>query len=75
MSAERAETTQLDRLQAALKECANDLEAEIDARYGRPVHPALAHQYERDMEPVQTARAILAELADQRPTPPDQPVE
>ena len=42
---------------------ANDLAAEINDRYGAPeVHPALKIKYERDMEPVRRAVALLARI-------------
>lgn len=51
-------------LEARLRECADDLEAELKARHlqadGKP-HPALAHDFERDMAPVRNARALLGE--------------
>ena len=48
-------------LLVALKDCADDLESEINARYNGPsqVHPALQRRYERDMEPVVVARRLL----------------
>lgn len=49
-------------LLAALKECADDLEAWVRERhgYGDDIHPAMQRRYERDMEPVRTARAAIA---------------
>ena len=65
---ERDEIEQLRTENAALREClrecADDLEAELDARY-RPhdnIHPAMERRYDRDMEPVLRARALLGEL-------------
>ncbi len=49
-------------LEGALRECANDLEVEINGRYrdsAGMIHPALLRRYERDITPVLTARAIL----------------
>lgn len=49
----------------ALAECADDLEAEVRDRWfmgGTEVHPALEHKFERDMAPVNKARATLAKL-------------
>ena len=50
---------QITTLRALLAECADDLEAEINARYGSPVHPALQAKYDLDMEPVRKARDVL----------------
>jgi len=49
-------------LRETLKDCADDLEAEVEARYSHGIkeHPAMAPKYERDMEPVIKARKILA---------------
>lgn len=45
----------------ALAECADDLEAEIAARYaGADAYPSEARRRDRDMEPVIAARAALA---------------
>lgn len=52
----------IERLQAMLKECADDLESEIEGRYhGVKDHPAMTPKYERDMETVKRARALIAE--------------
>ena len=48
-----------DRLRAVLKECADDLEIEINARYGN-IHPSQVSRRERDMQPVTEARKLLA---------------
>ena len=49
----------------SLKECADDLESEVDARYLMPdgtlIHPSYERKYNRDMEPVVKARALLGE--------------
>lgn len=46
-----------------LTECADDLEAELLDRYGHgkaeDIHPAMRPKFDRDMEPVRKARAIL----------------
>lgn len=48
------------RLEGALRFCADDLEAEVEDRYrGTKDHPAMTHKYERDLEPVTVARALL----------------
>lgn len=53
---------EIANLRAALKECADDLEAEVEARYSHGVkeHPAMTPKYNRDMAPVYTARDLLA---------------
>lgn len=52
---------EIERLRGLLKECANDLAAEIEHRYDRMKdHPAMMPKYERDMEPVTRARAALS---------------
>ena len=50
----------VDLAEAAL-ECAGDLEAELNARYSENVrvHPGMARQYERDMEPVKLIRKLV----------------
>lgn len=49
-----------DKLRAALKECADDLAAEIEARFNAiKRHPAMEARYERDMTPVKKARELL----------------
>lgn len=48
----------ISQLEEALRECADDLESEVEARYA-PLHPAMEHRYRRDMEPVRKARALL----------------
>ncbi|HEX5508802.1 MAG TPA: hypothetical protein VFX37_09885 [Pseudolabrys sp.] len=52
-----------DELLETLQECADDLEAEIEARYDKMKdHPAMAPKYQRDMRPVHHARHLLATL-------------
>jgi len=53
-------------LVAAARACADDLEAEIAARYPDRRWPSMQRRYERDMEPVMQLRAALAALE----TPP-----
>ena len=48
----------IEELMALLKECADDLEEELDNRYGN-VHPAMQKRYDMDMAPVRAARAAL----------------
>jgi len=51
------------RLREALKECADDLEAEITHRYGGMVtkYPTQRLKRDQDMAPVMKARAALGE--------------
>jgi hypothetical protein len=50
-------------LEALLKDCADDLEAELRARYGcvkgGPIHPAENKRFQRDIDSVYAARAAL----------------
>lgn len=49
----------VDLAEAAL-ECANDLAAEVEARYaGVKDHPAMAGKYERDLESARRVWALL----------------
>jgi hypothetical protein len=48
---------EVERLRALLKECADDLETEIEARRSG----GLPRRIERDLEPVRKARAALKE--------------
>lgn len=52
----------LEALVRALRECADDLAAEIDARNQGDTrkYPSMEAKYQRDMEPVHRARAALA---------------
>lgn len=58
----------LAEVRAAAIECADDLAAEIDAKYGigtappEAFHPVTIRQHCRDMEPVMRLRAALAKL-------------
>ena len=48
------------KLRAALRDCADDLAAELEARYHRTLdYPSQKRKYDRDMAPVLTARALL----------------
>jgi hypothetical protein len=51
-------------LEAALRDCADDLEAEVEAKYpvGSRVYPTMERRYNQDMEPVTTARRLLPDL-------------
>lgn len=53
----------IEELMALLKECADDLEEELDNRYGN-VHPAMQKRYDMDMAPVRAARAALEKKND-----------
>lgn len=46
-------------LETLLKDCADDLEAEIKARYGDEIHPAMRAKFDADMAVVTAARAAL----------------
>jgi hypothetical protein len=48
-------------LRSALRECADDLAGEIDARNAGDMlkYPTMKARYDRDMEPVVRARALL----------------
>jgi hypothetical protein len=49
------------RLREALAECADDLAAELNGRYGSTLdHPSQKARWERDMAPVIAARRLLA---------------
>lgn len=61
-------TSPADALAEALRECANDLETEIQAR----AKGELPRRIDRDMEAVRNARAALAAYdAEQEPKIPD----
>lgn len=47
-----------------LPDLCDDLEAEINARYQPPVHPAMARKYDQDMEIVRRARSFLNKETD-----------
>jgi hypothetical protein len=74
LAADRAENDRLRaenvELREALTECADDLQTELEYRYGYPlkngelnIHPAVQRKFDRDMAPVERARAILARTA------------
>lgn len=53
-------SAEIERLRAALTECADDLEASVKAEYqGTLDYPSQRRKFERDMEPVRKARALL----------------
>jgi hypothetical protein len=49
------------RLREALKECSDDLAELVKSQYPTPIHPSQQRRYDRDMEPVMRARALLKE--------------
>jgi hypothetical protein len=57
-------TARVSELEAGLRECADDLRAEVNDRWcwsdGRP-DPRMQHKYDRDMEPVLKAEDLLKE--------------
>jgi hypothetical protein len=59
---------EIDQLRSVLAECANDLEAEVEARYSHGIkeHPAMTPKYESDMQPVKDARKLLGAHARSR---------
>lgn len=56
----------LEEVRPIIDDLANDLEAEVKDRWcyldGAP-HPSLKHKYDRDIAPVNAARALLATLS------------
>ena len=51
---------EIERLRAALKECADDLEASVNAEYhGTLDYPSQRRKWERDLQPVAAARKLL----------------
>lgn len=52
-----------DRLRELLRECSDELEAEVNAHYGGTQHdyPSEKRRYDRDMDPVIRARSALKE--------------
>lgn len=54
-----AQAKEIAELRVLLKDCADDLEAEVDARYGETSKKCMPHRYERDMASVIAARAAL----------------
>jgi hypothetical protein len=61
----QAKDAEIAALKAALKDCADDLEAEVRATHGADhpdgIHPSQVWKFERDMEPVKRARALSGE--------------
>lgn len=47
---------------AMLTELADELEASVQAEYGEIRYPIEQRRYDRDIEPVQRARAMIAQL-------------
>jgi hypothetical protein len=60
--------TLLSRLAAALRECSDCLAAEVGSRYGTTQLQYRSQRlaYERDLRPVEQARALLAEWKDKK---------
>ena len=51
---------EIERLRAALRECANDLECELNGRYDQTLdYPSQRAKFDRDMQPVLAARKLL----------------
>jgi hypothetical protein len=48
-------------LREALKECSDDLAELVKSQYPTPIHPSQQRRYDRDMEPVVRARALLSQ--------------
>lgn len=60
-----AAEARIEALEQALRDCADDLEHEIENRYlGYKDHPAMRSKYERDMGVVIRARAALAQTGE-----------
>lgn len=57
----RADAARIRALESALLECADDLEARIDAEYtiAMMAYPHNQQRYAREMEPVKAARTAL----------------
>jgi len=56
-------TAENAKLRTALIDCANDLEASVDAEYrGTLDYPSQRRKYDRDMEPVKRAREALGQV-------------
>ena len=55
------------KLREALRDCAEDLEAEIKARYGHPdIHPAMLPGFNADLKPVRKANELLGVLGNEQ---------
>lgn len=54
----------LEKIEKALEECADSLEAELKARYyyNNEIHPAMKHDFDREMEVVYQSKKALADL-------------
>lgn len=57
------QTTLINRMAEVLQECADDLQAEIDAKYNgdQDKYPSQMLLYQRDILPITKARELLAE--------------
>jgi hypothetical protein len=60
---EKPVTTLIARMADALRECSDDLQASIDAEYAgmQDKYSTMKRKYQRDIEPVTTARDLIAE--------------
>lgn len=57
----------IDRLYLCLKDCSDDLAAELHDRYHyRDTYPSEQRNYEKAMRPVMEARVLLEELESRR---------
>lgn len=64
---------EIDRLRAALKECADDLEASVNAEYRDTLdYPSQKLKYDRDMQPVMSARKLLNQQLGADPQKPSE---
>lgn len=71
MTSDVAPTEREQEMYEALKDCADDLAAELDERYSfRSKWFVKQRRYDRDMEPVRRARAILARIEAEASTEP-----
>lgn len=62
MQARQECAAEIEGLRAALKNCADDLEASVNAEYsGTLDYPSQQLKHERDMEPVRRARELLGD--------------
>ena len=56
---------EIERLHGLLKECADELAAQVEGQYAKTKdHPAMKRRYDRDMAPVLAARAALEGKSD-----------
>lgn len=61
----------LERMRKSLRECAEDLQCELDARYGGSLdNPTQARRYENDVRPIKDAMQCLDDLDREVPPAP-----